>query len=29
MPAFKDRLRVEERWHVINFIRHTFTPQEK
>jgi mono/diheme cytochrome c family protein len=29
MPAFKDRLRDEERWHVINFIRHTFTPQEK
>ncbi|HEY6102131.1 MAG TPA: cytochrome c [bacterium] len=29
MPAFGDRLSEEERWDVINYMRHTFTPQEK
>jgi len=22
MPAFRDRLTEEERWHVVNFLRH-------
>ena len=25
MPAFKDRLSVDERWHVINYLK-TFAP---
>jgi mono/diheme cytochrome c family protein len=29
MPAFKNVLGEEERWHVINFMRHAFTPAEK
>lgn len=29
MPAFGNRLSVEERWQVITFMRHTFTPAEK
>lgn len=29
MPAFGGQLSEVERWHVINFMRHTFTPQEK
>jgi mono/diheme cytochrome c family protein len=29
MPAFKGTLSAEQRWHVINFVRHTFTPAEK
>jgi mono/diheme cytochrome c family protein len=26
MPAFRDQLTEEERWHVLNFIRLTFGP---
>jgi mono/diheme cytochrome c family protein len=29
MPAFKTRLSIEERWQLITFMRHTFTPAEK
>lgn len=29
MPAFTRTLAVEERWHVINFLRRTFTPVEE
>jgi mono/diheme cytochrome c family protein len=29
MPPFKNVLNEEGRWHVINFMRHAFTPAEK
>jgi len=29
MPAFRRTLTVDERWHVLNFVRRTFTPVEE
>lgn len=29
MPAFRRTLKVEERWHVLNFLQKTFTPTEE
>jgi putative copper resistance protein D len=29
MPSFKNSLSAGDRWHVINFMRHAFTPAEK